>query len=121
MLAAPAGAVVAVLAVLVVDLALRPVEAAAVLPVLPVLRVLVELAADLARQLLRVQALLQVVAVLVPDLVSGAVVAVPVVELPLSRHSSSAAMARLTIWPQPPYDPVPRSRWPPKGRPCPLR
>jgi len=114
-LAAPAAAVVAVL---VVDLALRPVAAAAVLPVLPVL---VELAADLARQLLRVQALLQVVAVLVPDLVPGAVVAVPVVELPLSRHSSSAAMARLTIWPQPPYDPVPRSRWPPKGRPCPLR
>ena len=112
MLAAPAAAVVAVL---VVDLALRPVAAAAVLPVL------VELAADLARQLLRVQALLQVVAVLVPDLVPGAVVAVPVVELPLSRHSSSAAMARLTIWPQPPYDPVPRSRWPPKGRPCPLR
>ena len=115
-MAAPAVAVVAVLVVdLALDWALRPVAAAAVLPVL------VELAADLARQLLRVQALLQVVAVLVPDLVPGAVVAVPVVELPLSRHSSSAAMARLTIWLQPPYDPVPRSRWPPKGRPCPLR
>ena len=115
-MAAPA---VAVVAVLVVDLALRPVAAAAVLPVL------VELAADLAgladKPLLLAQALLQVVAVLVPDLVPGAVVAVPVVELPLSRHSSSAAMARLTIWLQPPYDPVPRSRWPPKGRPCPLR
>ena len=89
MLAAPA-AVVALLA-------LRPVAAAVVLLVLQ------DLAANLAHKpLLLAQALLQVVAVLVPLL---AVAAVPV-ELPRSRRSSSAAMARITTWPPPPYDPV---------------
>ena len=106
-MAAPAAAVEAVL------LAPRPAAVVAVLLVLrPVLLVL-ELAADLAHKpLLLAQAVLQVVAVLVR------LVAVPV-ELLLSRQSPSAAMARISTSPPPPYDPVQRSRWPPKGRPCP--
>ena len=37
----------------------------------------------------------------------------------LSRQSFSAAMARSFPSPEPPtYEPVRRSRWPPKGRPC---
>ena len=95
-------------AVVALDWALRPVADAVLL------LVLAELVVDLAHKpLLLAPALLQVAAVLV------SVRAVVVVELPLSRHSSSAAMARITIWPPPPYDPAPRSRWPPKGRPCP--
>jgi len=105
-LAVPAAAVVVDLAL---DWVLRRVAAAEVLRLLRVLLVLLlELAADLAHKpLLLAQVLLQVEAVLVPLL---AVVAVPVVELPLNRHSSSAAMARITTSPPPPYDPVPRSR-----------
>ena len=44
--------------------------------------------------------------------------AVPV-ELPLSRQSFSAAMAGSTPKPRATYEPVPRSKWPRKGRPSP--
>ena len=74
MWAAPAAAVVAVLAL---DWALRPAAPAVLLLVV---LVLAELVADLVHQpLLRAQALLQVVAVLV---------VLVAVELPLSRHLS---------------------------------
>ena len=105
LLAVPAAAVVAV--DLVLDWALHPVAAAVVLLAvllelgadpeqdLPLPALLLELAVDPAdKPLLLAQALLQVVAVLVPDLAPapGGVA----VELLLSRQSSSAAMARIT-------------------------
>ena len=90
-MAPPAVAVVAVAAAVVLLVLLELVVNRA--QHLPLPALLLELAADLAHKpLLLAQALLQVVAVLVPLL---AVVAVPV-ELLLSRQSSSAAMARIT-------------------------